>query len=558
MVDRLAGLIHHPVVGRHHQDHDIGNLGTTGAHLGEGLMAGGIEEDQITLGRTDIMGPDMLGNPAGLTGRHIGLADGVQDRGLAVIDMAHHRDHRGSGHRLTARLLLIQIENALLPGLTQLNLVAELGGYQGGGVDIHSLVDGGHYPHPHQFGDNLVGLGSHPMGEIADRDGFVDGDALLDRLGFGGQLRLNLRLAPPPAAASTTAAQTNPGRDQTQLVEILHHHFRFAFTFTQGTFLGRFLFRLGVKLNKALTFFLGSVISGGSGGRAGGSSGGSSRGSRPFDLFHFTGPGGRPTVGAGGDNNGRPFDYPGKTLAGCGLIAGRAVHCRGSFGFPGGGILPLGNGGLRGRGHGLPGRRRLRLGDLGLGLRGLITGSRTRFCRLLRRWSLLRRLFSGGRRALFPGDGFARFGLGNRGGGRGGLGSGRGGSGSGFLRNEGRRSSSRQSLLRLHHHRFAPPDDGGPALILDPLLLGFGLKQPQLNANRLGLMLLQGGAVGFHPIPFILKLGDQHLVLHSRFFGQLVHTNFLHSPAPEEFIDPSSYPFQPGGNRPVALDFVFI
>ena len=36
----------------------------------------------------------MLGDAAGLAGNHVGVADGVEQRGLAVIDMAHDGDDR--------------------------------------------------------------------------------------------------------------------------------------------------------------------------------------------------------------------------------------------------------------------------------------------------------------------------------------------------------------------------------------------------------------------------------------------------------------------------------
>ena len=36
----------------------------------------------------------MLGNPTGFAGRHPGLADGVQQAGLAVVDVTHHCDNR--------------------------------------------------------------------------------------------------------------------------------------------------------------------------------------------------------------------------------------------------------------------------------------------------------------------------------------------------------------------------------------------------------------------------------------------------------------------------------
>ena len=44
VVDRLDGLGHDAVVGRDHEDHDVGGLGATGPHGGERLVARGVDE----------------------------------------------------------------------------------------------------------------------------------------------------------------------------------------------------------------------------------------------------------------------------------------------------------------------------------------------------------------------------------------------------------------------------------------------------------------------------------------------------------------------------------
>ena len=49
VVDRLDRLRHDPVVGRDHQHHDVGDVGTARAHLGERLVARGVEEGDLVL-----------------------------------------------------------------------------------------------------------------------------------------------------------------------------------------------------------------------------------------------------------------------------------------------------------------------------------------------------------------------------------------------------------------------------------------------------------------------------------------------------------------------------
>ena len=44
VVERLDGLRHDAVVGRDHEDRDVGDLGTTGTHGGERLVTRGVDE----------------------------------------------------------------------------------------------------------------------------------------------------------------------------------------------------------------------------------------------------------------------------------------------------------------------------------------------------------------------------------------------------------------------------------------------------------------------------------------------------------------------------------
>ena len=70
------------------------------------------------------------------------FADGVQDGGLAVVDVAHDHDHRRALFQVLV-LILIHFEQALLDGNMHLvlHLRAQLLGHQAGGVEIDDLGD---------------------------------------------------------------------------------------------------------------------------------------------------------------------------------------------------------------------------------------------------------------------------------------------------------------------------------------------------------------------------------------------------------------------------------
>ena len=113
MVERLEGLRHDAVVGGHHQHDDVGDVGPARAHGAEGGVAGRVEERDLrqlllALGvrEGNGVGADVLGDAAGFAGGDVGLADHVEQRGLAVVDVAHDRDDRaraGSGPRACLR-----------------------------------------------------------------------------------------------------------------------------------------------------------------------------------------------------------------------------------------------------------------------------------------------------------------------------------------------------------------------------------------------------------------------------------------------------------------------
>ena len=93
VVDGLHGLRHDAVVRGHHDGGDVGDLGAAGPHGGEGGVARRVDEGDELVVVPHLVGADVLRDAAGLAGRHGGVADGVEQAGLAVVDVAHDGDH---------------------------------------------------------------------------------------------------------------------------------------------------------------------------------------------------------------------------------------------------------------------------------------------------------------------------------------------------------------------------------------------------------------------------------------------------------------------------------
>ena len=90
MSNSLDGLRHNAVIRRDHEDHNVGHLRAARPHRRKRGVARCVEEgNQRPAFGGDLVRTDMLGDPAGLARDHIGLAERVKQRGLAVVDMTH-------------------------------------------------------------------------------------------------------------------------------------------------------------------------------------------------------------------------------------------------------------------------------------------------------------------------------------------------------------------------------------------------------------------------------------------------------------------------------------
>ena len=170
VVNGLQGLRHDSVIGGNDQHHDVGDLGAAGAHAGEGFVTRRVEEDdlaakggRVRVGDLHLVGADVLGDAAGFAFGYVGGADGVEQAGLAVIDVAHDGDHRRTGDGVEDRLVL------LLDGLrivVLLNLIlkaddralgSEVAGHVAGEVFAERLVDGGEDATSQQARNQILG-----------------------------------------------------------------------------------------------------------------------------------------------------------------------------------------------------------------------------------------------------------------------------------------------------------------------------------------------------------------------------------------------------------------
>ena len=117
----------------------------------------------------------MLRDAAGFAAHHVGLADRVEQRGLAVVDVAHDGHDRRTRHE--RRGIVGRVEQAFLDvGLGDApHRVAEFLGEQLRGIGVDRVGDLRHVTLLHQDLDDVDAALRHAVRE------FLDGDRLRDR-----------------------------------------------------------------------------------------------------------------------------------------------------------------------------------------------------------------------------------------------------------------------------------------------------------------------------------------------------------------------------------------
>ncbi len=167
VVDRLDGLRHDAVVGGNHEHDDVGHLRAASAHRRKGFVAGRVDERDLAPVDLDDRCADVLGDAARLALGNAGMADRVEQRGLAVVDMPHNGHNRRTG--LEILFLVVEHDGVLLLGGDHANLAAHIVGDKLDEIVSHRLREREHLPEHEQALDDVVGLHAEQLGELGNR-----------------------------------------------------------------------------------------------------------------------------------------------------------------------------------------------------------------------------------------------------------------------------------------------------------------------------------------------------------------------------------------------------
>ena len=162
-----------------------------------------------------LVGADVLGDPAGLAGDDLGLADRVEQRGLAVVDVAHDRDDRRAVDEVVVGVVEDGRLGLLLGGADDLDLAVERLGEHLNRLVGERLGERRHLAELHQLLDHIGAADAEDLGDLAN--GRAGGH--LQRRLLDLDMRPERRLFEQrPAAASATAARRAARRRVRHLV----------------------------------------------------------------------------------------------------------------------------------------------------------------------------------------------------------------------------------------------------------------------------------------------------------------------------------------------------
>src|SRR5580658_42564 len=245
VVDSLKRLGHHAIIGGDDQHNNIRGLGAAGSHAGKGFVAGRIQENDLAavsrrffIGDANFVGADVLRNAASLASRNVGQTNGIEQRGLAMIDVAHDGDNGRARHSANRTFFassssLVSVLGSLLFKRNDVRIRAKEARHLAGQFGIERLVHGCENAASQQTRDHIFYADVELLRQIFYADAFRDRDIARDRkrlvrhhharrwrvalhggffypAGHGG-------LARPARRRSWTAARTNwPRRRQSR------------------------------------------------------------------------------------------------------------------------------------------------------------------------------------------------------------------------------------------------------------------------------------------------------------------------------------------------------
>ena len=176
MADGFQGLRTHPIVCRNHQDGNVSDFGAPSTHGGERLVTRSVQEGELPRGvvvlNLDLVSTNVLGDATGFSRGDAGLTDRIEEAGLAVVDVAHDGDDRGTANEMLEIFLFDHLDGLLgrLFDIVLKHRHAEFLCHSFDGWHVQGLRDRGNDPLEEQGFDDFRALDAEHVSELLDRE----------------------------------------------------------------------------------------------------------------------------------------------------------------------------------------------------------------------------------------------------------------------------------------------------------------------------------------------------------------------------------------------------
>jgi hypothetical protein len=174
-----------------------------------------------------VIGANVLRDSTGLAGDDVRFPDVVEERRLAVIDVAHDGDDGRPRHQLLGGVLAwrgrVQIGGVLL---FLHRLESEFAGNELDLIEVKALIDGDHQAEIlERESDDLDGLHLEDLGQLVDGDELVDAHRLLFALDLGLTLGGHLFAVATIFGTTSAAATDRSAHRRHGLADVRRHGF---------------------------------------------------------------------------------------------------------------------------------------------------------------------------------------------------------------------------------------------------------------------------------------------------------------------------------------------
>ena len=177
MVDGFTGLWHHCFIGSNNDDGNVCDACTTGTHGRKSFMTRRVKESNLFPVFTfNFVSSDMLSNSTCFAGYDIRTPDEIEQLGLSMVNVPHHRNDWRTVSHIFRLVRLILFDGFLNFNTYKLHLMTKFFSHEGQRFRVKTLIDGNKHSKRHAGGNDIGNRNIQHGGQFIGSDKLGDFD----------------------------------------------------------------------------------------------------------------------------------------------------------------------------------------------------------------------------------------------------------------------------------------------------------------------------------------------------------------------------------------------